>query len=67
MRRVSILLLVFYTAFVLAAWPQAQAHWKHKPKIITFDVESCGHLPVFFDVTHSSKRSSTDAKPCSLS
>lgn len=42
MRRISILLLVFYTAFVLAAWPQAPARWKHKPRIITFDVPGAG-------------------------
>lgn len=42
MKRISILLLVFFTCFVLAAWPQAQANWKHKPKIITFDAPGAG-------------------------
>lgn len=43
MRRISILLLVFCTAFVLAAWPQAQA--QHKSKIITFDIPGAGTSP----------------------
>ena len=42
MKRISILLLVFFTCFVLAAWPQAQAQWKHKPEIITFDAPGAG-------------------------
>ena len=35
MRRISILLLILFTCFVLAAWPQAQ-------KIITFDTPGAG-------------------------
>jgi len=42
MRRIRIFLLVFFTAFVLTAWPQPKAHCKHKPKIITFDVPGAG-------------------------
>jgi len=42
MKRISILLLVFLSCFVLAAWPQAKAHCKHKPKIITFDAPGAG-------------------------
>jgi len=45
MKRISILLLAFFTCFVLAAWPQAQAHWKHKPKIITFEAPGAGTGP----------------------
>ena len=45
MKRISILLLAFFTCFVLAAWPQAQAQWKHKPKIITFDAPGAGTGP----------------------
>ena len=45
MKRISILLLVFFTGFVVAAWPQAKAPCKHKPKIITFDVPGAGTGP----------------------
>jgi len=45
MKRMSILLLAFFTCFVLAAWPQAHAQWKHKPKIITFDAPGAGTGP----------------------
>jgi len=40
MRRISILMLVLFTCFVSAAWPQAQPQWKHR--IITFDVPGAG-------------------------
>jgi hypothetical protein len=42
MKRIRILLLIFFTCFVLAAWPQAQTHCKHKPKFITFDAPGAG-------------------------
>jgi hypothetical protein len=42
MKRISILLLVFFTGLVLAAWPQAQAQWKQEPTIITFDAPGAG-------------------------
>jgi hypothetical protein len=45
MKRISILLLVFFTGFVLAAWPQAQAQWKHTPEIVTFDAPGAGTGP----------------------
>jgi hypothetical protein len=45
MKRISILLLVFFTCSVLAAWPQAQTQCKHKPKIITFDAPGAGTGP----------------------
>jgi len=41
MKRISILLLVFFTCFALAAWSQAQPQWWHH-KIITFDVPGAG-------------------------
>jgi len=40
MRRIIILMMAFFTCFALAAWPQAQAQWKHK--IVTFDVPGAG-------------------------
>lgn len=40
MRRISILLLILFTCFVLAAWPQAQPQSKNK--IITFDAPGAG-------------------------
>jgi hypothetical protein len=40
MRRISILLVILSTCFVLAAWPQAQPQWTHK--IITFDAPGAG-------------------------
>ena len=40
MRRISILLLFFFTCFALAAWPQGQAQWKSK--IVTFDAPGAG-------------------------
>lgn len=43
MKRISILLLVFFTCFVLAAWPQAQAQWKDK--IVIFDAPGAGTGP----------------------
>jgi hypothetical protein len=40
MRRISILLLIFFTFGASAAWSQAQPQWKHK--IVTFDVPGAG-------------------------
>jgi len=40
MRRISILMLILFTCFVSAAWPQAQPLSKHK--IITFDPPGAG-------------------------
>jgi len=40
MRRIRILILIFFTCFVSAAWPQTQPQSKHK--IITFDVPGAG-------------------------
>jgi len=40
MRRISIMLLVFFTCFVLAAWPQAGPQWENK--IITIRAQSAG-------------------------
>ena len=45
MKRISIILLVCCTCFVLVAWPQARMHGKQKPKIITFDVPGAGTGP----------------------
>jgi len=45
MKRVSILLLVFFTCFVFAAWSQAKMHCKQKPKIITFNAPGAGTGP----------------------
>ncbi|HTS34346.1 MAG TPA: hypothetical protein VMH04_01675 [Candidatus Solibacter sp.] len=41
MKRISILLLVVFTCFVLVAWPQSQPQW-WQHKIITFDVPGAG-------------------------
>jgi hypothetical protein len=41
MKRISLLLLVFFTGLVVAAWPQSQA-WKHNPKIVTSDAKAAG-------------------------
>ena len=43
MKRIIILLLVFFTCFALATWSQAQAG--HKSKIIVFDVQGAGTGP----------------------
>jgi hypothetical protein len=40
MKRISILLLIFYTCSALAAWPQAQVQGKHK--IIEFEAPGAG-------------------------
>jgi hypothetical protein len=40
MRRISILMLVFFVCFVSTSWPQA--HQQEKPEIITFDVRDAG-------------------------
>ena len=45
MKRISILLLVFITSFVVAAWPQVRPQCKHKAKIITFDAPGAGTGP----------------------
>ena len=45
MKRISILLVVFFTCFALVTWSQTKAHCKHKPKIITFDVQAAGIGP----------------------
>jgi hypothetical protein len=41
MRRTSILLLILFTFFATAAWPQAQPQWWQQ-KIITFDAPGAG-------------------------
>jgi len=40
MRRISILLLVFFACFALPAWPQAPSQWHHK--VVTFRVPGAG-------------------------
>jgi len=42
MKGISVLALVFFTGFVLAPSPQAQAQVGQKPEIITFDVPGAG-------------------------
>src|ERR1035441_6562763 len=41
MKRISILLLILFTFFASAAWPQAQPQWRHK--IITYEVPGAGN------------------------
>lgn len=41
MKRISILLLIFFTCLVSAAWPQSEPQWRHR-NIITFDVLGAG-------------------------
>jgi TRAP-type C4-dicarboxylate transport system permease small subunit len=41
MKSHTILILILFTFFASAAWPQAQPQWKHK--IITYEVPGAGN------------------------